>query len=155
MTMTEEQSRAPRIVVGIDGSAQSKQALRWAARIASAEHATIDVVSVWHLPTYFGFAALPEDFTPKADVEKLLTDAVDEVFGPDRPIGMRMHVFEGDPARILLEVSKGALMAIVGSRGHGGFAGVLLGSVSMKLAELATCPVLVVHGPVPDPEVAS
>lgn len=153
--MTEEPSGAPRIVVGIDGSAQSKAALRWAARIASAEHATIDAIAVWHLPTYFGFAALPEDFSPKADIEKLLTNSVDEVFGPERPTGMRLHVFEGDPARMLIEVSKGALMAVVGSRGYGGFTGLLLGSVSMKLAELATCPVLVVHGAAATPEVSS
>ncbi|HEU5268068.1 MAG TPA: universal stress protein [Jatrophihabitans sp.] len=153
--MTEGQNSAPRIVVGIDGSARSKEALRWAARIAAAENATIDAVAAWHLPTYFGFAALPEGFSPKADIEKLLTEAVDEVFGPDRPAGMRLHVFEGDPARMLIEVSKGALMAVVGSRGHGGFSGLLLGSVSMKLAELATCPVLVVHGTARNAEAAS
>ena len=147
--MTDEPVPTRRIVVGVDGSEQSKQALRWAARIAAAEHATIDAVAAWHFPMPAVWAALPPGFTPQTDMEKVLTRTVDEVFGPDRPKGMRLHVFEADAARMLLDVSNGALMVVVGSRGHGGFAGLLLGSVSMKLAELATCPVLVVHGTAP------
>ena len=143
--MTDE-AAAPRIVVGVDGSEQSKQALRWAARIAATEGATIDAVGVWEFPTSFGWAALPEGFVPKEDMDKLLTKVVDEVFGPERPKGMRLQTLEGDAAHILLTASESAFMIVVGSRGHGGFTGLLLGSVSAKLAELASCPVLVVHG---------
>ena len=149
--MTDESPAARRIVVGVDGSEQSKRALRWGARIAAAEDATIVAVTAWHFPA-LGWSAVPEDFSPKADMEKLLTRTVDEVFGPERPKNMRLQALEGDAARILLVVIHGALMVVVGSRGHGGFAGLLLGSVSMKVAELATCPVLVVHGGAPEGE---
>ena len=147
--MTDESQAARRIVVGVDGSDESKQALRWAARIAAAEDATIDAVAAWHFPV-IGWSAVPQSFSPEADMEKLLTRTVDEAFGPERPKTIRLRVLEGEAAHMLLDVSDGALMVVVGSRGHGGFAGLLIGSVSMKLAELATCPVLVVHGDAPD-----
>lgn len=141
----------PFIVVGVDGSESSKLALRWAARIARAENARIDVVGAWEWPYAYGWAALPVEYSPKDDVEKVLTEVVDEVFGAERPTGLRIGVLEGDPARLLIELSKTALMIVVGSRGHGGFTGLLLGSVSSKVAELAKCPVLIAHGAaVPD-----
>lgn|SRR5690348_9602040 len=135
-----------RIVVGVDGSDESKVALRWARRIARAEGASIDAVAAWEFPATIGWGAVPDGYDPRADVEKCLTEAVDEVFGAARPPGMRIAALEGDPARVLLTASEGALMLVVGSRGHGGFMGLLLGSVSAKVAEHATCPVLVVHG---------
>ena len=144
--MGDEPFPARRIVVGVDGSEDSKNALRWAARIAGGEGATIDAVTAWQFPNYFGWDRLVTGYSPKADMDKLLTDTVDDVFGPDRPRGMRLHTFEGDPARMLLHVSEGAVMIVVGSRGHGGFTGLLLGSVSMKVAEHAGCPVLVIPG---------
>jgi nucleotide-binding universal stress UspA family protein len=73
------------------------------------------------------------------------------VFGGRRPPGLRTDVREGNAARVLLEASEGARMLVVGSRGHGGFAGLLLGSVSAACAEHASCPVLVLHGTTPPP----
>lgn len=144
--MTSTGSQRLRIVVGVDGSDESKAALRWARRIARAEGATIDAVAAWEFPASIGWGAVPDGYDPRADVEKCLTETVDEVFGAARPPGMRVAALEGDPARVLLTAAEGALMLIVGSRGHGGFMGLLLGSVSAKVAEHATCPVLVVHG---------
>jgi nucleotide-binding universal stress UspA family protein len=146
--MSTETDPQPRVVVGVDGSDGSKQALRWAARIAATENARIDAVSAWDFPTV-GWGALPSDYSPQSDIERLLAETVDEVFGVNRPADMRLATFEGNPAYTLVNVSKGALMVVVGSRGHGGFAGVLLGSVSARVAELASCPVLVVHGEAP------
>jgi nucleotide-binding universal stress UspA family protein len=139
---------ATRIVVGTDGSAPSKQALRWAAHFAANSGARIDAVAAWNWPSGggWGLAPVPMDFDPRLDAEKWLTQAVDEVFGADRPKDMRLIVDQGNAAHVLLEQSKGARMLIVGSRGHGGFAGLLLGSVSSSVAEHATCPVLVIHG---------
>ena len=147
--MTSSQS-TPRIVVGVDGSVHSKLALRWAARIAATEGATIDVVAAWEFPNTYGWSAFSEEYSPQADIEKALNQAIDEVFGVDRPQGLRTHVVEGRAAMALLDASKDALMLVVGSRGHGGFVGLLLGSVSAKVAEHATCPVLVVHAPAPE-----
>jgi nucleotide-binding universal stress UspA family protein len=59
---------------------------------------------------------------------------------------LRRLVSEGGAAKVLLDTSQGAIMTVVGSRGHGGFAGLLLGSVSANVAEHASCPVLVIHG---------
>jgi nucleotide-binding universal stress UspA family protein len=135
-----------RVVVGVDGSEQSKQALRWAARFAASVDARLDAVAAWQYPTGFGWGAVPLEWSPGQDMEKVLTETVDEVFGSDRPAGMRLAVREGYAARVLLDESEGALMLVVGSRGRGGFTGLLLGSVSASVAEHAKCPVLVVHG---------
>jgi nucleotide-binding universal stress UspA family protein len=147
--MTETASAPQRIVVGVDGSEGSKNALRWAARLAEATGATIDAIAAWDPTTIYGWSALsvlPVLDSPQQDIERSLNETVDEVFGTDRPDGMRLKVLEGPAARTLLTVSEGALMLVVGSRGRGGFTGMLLGSVSAKVAEHATCPVLVVHG---------
>jgi nucleotide-binding universal stress UspA family protein len=95
------------------------------------------------------------DWDPRVDMDRILNAAVDAAFGPRRPADMNLIVCEGNPVNVLLEHSAGALMLVVGSRGHGGFAGMLLGSVSAAVAEHATCPVLVVHGDKPVPAVTS
>ncbi|MHB1172123.1 MAG: universal stress protein [Lacisediminihabitans sp.] len=71
----------------------------------------------------------------------------DTVFGDDRPSWFQAAVREGSTTQVLIEQSKGAEMLILGSRGHGGFVGLLLGSVSAACAEHAHCPVLIMHGP--------
>ena len=137
----------PRIVVGVDGSEPSKLALRWAAALARAMGgAHIEAVSAWHLPTAYGWSYAPDNWNPSGDDERALRDAVDEVFAAERPADLELIVREGVAAHVLLEQSKGAALLIVGSRGHGGFAGLLLGSVSMACAEHAACPVLIAHG---------
>jgi nucleotide-binding universal stress UspA family protein len=141
------------VVVGVDGSEPSQQALRWAARIADASGAHVDAVAVWHYSIPFGWAMPAWD--PRADMGKILNATVDAAFGPRHPADMNQIVCEGNPVNVLLEHSAGALMLVVGSRGHGGFAGMLLGSVSAALAEHATCPVLVIHGDKPVPAATS
>ena len=135
-----------RIVVGVDGSEQSRLALHWAQTIARATAADIEAVTVWFPPVNYGFAYSTDDWNPREDAEKTLTEAVDAVFGAERPRSLRLVVREGNPTHELLTQSEGATMLVLGSRGHGGFAGLLLGSVSAKCAEHAHCPVLVVHG---------
>jgi len=147
-----------RIVVGVDGSQPSQQALRWARFLAHAADTTVEVVTVWQPFTAYGWAGagwamLPSDWNPAEDAEEILGDTLKEVFGEQRPPGLQVTVREGGAAKVLLEVSSGAGMLVVGSRGHGGFAGLLLGSVSAACAEHATCPVLVVHGATPPPAV--
>ena len=146
-----------RVVVGIDGSEPSKLALRWARFIARASDSSLDVVAAWQPYTAYGWlgagwAPAPTDWNPAEDAEKALAATIVEVFGTDRPAGLQLTVREGSPARVLLEASHGARMLVVGSRGHGGFAGLLLGSVSAACAEHATCPVLVLHGDSPAPD---
>jgi nucleotide-binding universal stress UspA family protein len=134
------------IVVGVDGSEPSKAALRWAARTAALTGSRIEAVIAWHPPSTYGWPLyLPEDWQPDQDAEKVLTEAVDAVFGADRPVGMRLIVAKGNPAKVLVDHSRDAELLVVGSRGHGGFAGLRLGAVSSNCAEHASCPVLVVH----------
>ena len=152
--MTNVHPAANRIVVGVDGSTQSQQALRWAARIASATHARINAVAVWDYPLTYGWG-LPADWNPGDDMKKLLTETVELAVGPERAPDMTLTIRQGCAAHVLLEESEDALMLVVGSRGHGGFAGLLLGSVSAAVAEHASCPVLVVHGDQLLPEATS
>jgi len=139
----------PRVVVGVDGSDQSRTALRWGHAMATATGARLDAVIAWNYNTGYGAGYLPTELNAATEADKVLTHAVDAVFGSDRPEGMRLAVREGQPARVLLDESQGARMLVVGSRGHGGFMGLLLGSVSASVAEHATCPVLVLHGDEP------
>lgn len=136
---------ASRIVVGVDGSESSKEALRWAGRFLAVTGGWIDAVIAWHPPASYGLSYAPADWNPEKDAEKVLSRTVDEVFGADRPVGLRLIVREGNPAKVLLDESRDAELLVVGSRGHGGFAGLLLGSVSAHCAEHSTRPVLVVH----------
>jgi nucleotide-binding universal stress UspA family protein len=143
--MTDGDARA-RIVVGVDGSQQSKQALRWAAQLAQLSNAYVHAIAAWQFPVGVGWSVVPSDWDLAAETRDALAKAVDEAFDGDRPAGLRMDVREGYPTQVLLDESRTALMLVVGSRGHGGFAGLLIGSVSVALAEHATCPILIVHG---------
>jgi nucleotide-binding universal stress UspA family protein len=134
-----------RIIVGVDGSEPSKSALRWAARVAAVTGAGIDAVIAWQPAPNYGWAIADANWRPDEDAEKVVTAAADEVFGAQRPLDLRLLVCRGNPAKVLLDASDGAEMLIVGSRGHGGFVGLLLGSVSANCAEHAHCAVLVVH----------
>ncbi|MEV8181036.1 universal stress protein [Specibacter sp. NPDC078692] len=133
------------IVVGVDGSEESVLALKWAQTLAQALDATITAVTAWHLETAFGSYIVP-DWNPDEDAHKIQKEAVHEAFGGNEPEGFSGICVRGKPAQVLMESAKSAQMLIVGSRGHGGFKGMLLGSVSSACAEHASCPVLVVHG---------
>jgi nucleotide-binding universal stress UspA family protein len=137
------------IVVGVDGSEPSQQALIWAVRHAALLGAEVDAVICWNLPAMgAGWTAYPSDWNPAADAKVLLAKTVTDVFGTEVPPTLHQFVREGNAAQVLLEETKDAELLVVGSRGHGGFAGLLLGSVSANCAEHAKCPVVVVHGEV-------
>ena len=144
--MTAGPTAGGRIVVGVDGSRHSQDALRWSAHFAAIFGAQLEVVTAWEYPPSFGWAAIAPDWSPAEDMERALNDTVQAVFGDQPPAGMRLEVREGGAAKVLLEACKGAIMLVVGSRGHGGFAGLLLGSVSASVAEHSSCPVFIVHG---------
>jgi nucleotide-binding universal stress UspA family protein len=137
---------AGRVVVGVDGSQPSRQALRWGAHLAATFGAGLDAVTAWEFPATYGWGSVPSDWDPEQDMRSALDEALKDVFGDQPPAGLRRMVHEGIPAKALLDASQGAIMLVVGSRGHGGFAGLLLGSVSASVAEHASCPVLVIHG---------
>jgi nucleotide-binding universal stress UspA family protein len=136
----------PVIVVGVDGSDPSKRALRWAADQARLTGAELKIVTTWEYPPTLGWAPpYPSDFDPDADARKALEETVDAVLGADPGVVLHLTVQEGHPAFVLTEAGKGAELLVVGSRGHGAFAGMLLGSVSEYCAAHAPCPVVVVR----------
>lgn len=139
------------IVVGVDGSPESRQALRWAADMGKLLGAPINVVSAWQYPTTYGYATPLPDWNPEDQMSGVQRDVITGVFGEEDPPGVARMLQTGGAAHVLLEASTTALMLVVGSRGHGGFAGLLLGSVSATVAEHASCPVLIVHGNRPPP----
>ena len=143
--MSEHQS-ADRVVVGVDGSESSKQALRWAEFVARASGASVEAVAAWHIPPAVAVDGWPADWRPDEDTATTLHGTVEEVLGASPAIPVREVVREGGAASVLLDASRDARLLVVGSRGHGGFAGLLLGSVSAACAEHAHCPVLVIHG---------
>jgi nucleotide-binding universal stress UspA family protein len=136
-----------RIVVGVDGSDSSLAALGWAARQAELTGAALQVVTSWEWPTAVGWAAapVPGDYQPADDAQRLLDQVVAPVRTAHPAIGIHTTVVEGHPAPVLVEASRGADLLVVGSRGRGQFAGMLLGSVSEHCTASAHCPVLVLH----------
>jgi nucleotide-binding universal stress UspA family protein len=140
-----------RIVVGVDGSPSSLEALTWAAGQAGLSGATLEAVAVWEYPTGHGLAPTGFEWAPVVDtgeVEKHTRDALEEWVTRTLPDGVgsvQRTVTQGHPAAVLLDAARDAELLVVGSRGHGGFAGMLLGSVSQHLVAHATCPVVVVR----------
>lgn len=134
-----------RIVVGVDGSASSLSALRRGARMAERLGCTLAGVTVWEFPqSWPGYVM--DGWSPEADAHTIADEAAAEVFGPTIPEWYSKVIRNGSPARQLIAESEDAEMLIVGSRGLGGFTGLLLGSVSRSCVEHADCPVLVIHG---------
>jgi nucleotide-binding universal stress UspA family protein len=144
---TKEMDGTPHIVVGVDGSELSRQALRWALDYAELIDGEVDAVICWTYPTGAGWAAsVATEWNPEEDATKALAATVAGALGSRSPHRVTQLVRQGNAARVLLDETKDAQLLVVGSRGHGGFAGLLLGSVSANCAEHAQCPVLVVHG---------
>jgi nucleotide-binding universal stress UspA family protein len=140
--------RGERIVVGVDGSESSKDALLWAAHQAELTGASLEAVITWEItPNSYGVAALPlpSDYDPAAIAKQTLDETVRKVLGESGEPRVVTRVVEGPPARSLLDIAKGADLLVLGSRGHGPFVGVLLGSVSEYCAAHAACPVVVVR----------
>ena len=132
------------IVVGVDGSEPSIEALRQAATMASALGSTVTAVACWRYPpAYDNFVAL--EWSPEKDAAQVLEESLTRAYGDSRPAGLRTLVKQGQPASVLIDESAVADMLVVGSRGLGGFTGLLLGSVSAACAAHARCPVLVVR----------
>jgi nucleotide-binding universal stress UspA family protein len=137
-----------RIVVGVDGSQPSKQALRWAVRQAELIGAAVEAVHAWQVPVTGGWA---ETFDVVNNVtkagEQMLADSLADVTGEHPRVTVEANVVEGHPALVLVQAADGAELLVLGCRGHGGFAGALLGSVSQYCVQHATCPVLVLRDP--------
>lgn len=146
-----EEQEATGIVVGVDGSPLSVEALRWAARLESGVGGPITAATAWQFPVMGLGMYRDKQWGPEDDARELLNQAIGDAYGGSPPRGLTTLIASGPAARVLIENSRGARLLVVGSRGLGGFAGLMLGSVSAVCAEHAACPVLVVHAPTVKP----
>jgi nucleotide-binding universal stress UspA family protein len=141
-------SQQETIVVGVDGSEHGERALDWAIKEANLRGARLRLVAAWHLPptVYSGPGYIPTLGT-RESFEEFASEAAEAAATRAREAGVEADslVREGQAAEILLEEAANADMLVVGSRGHGGFAGLLLGSVSAQCAHHARCPLMVVR----------
>jgi nucleotide-binding universal stress UspA family protein len=140
----------PGIIVGIDGSAHSTRALEWAINDAAARHAPVTVLTV-HLVPANGWTGnpmtLPEDTTDVEEARQAAEETVVKVIsqlGEAQPPSVTVRALSGFPAQELIEASRTADLLVVGSRGAGGFARLMVGSVSSQVVHHAHCPVVVV-----------
>ena len=142
---------AGRIVVGVDGSAHARQALRFALAEAALRGARVVVVGSWAVPP---LAATGVGMIPAFDLLRTeLADSASEVLSrelaevADAAAGVEVeqHLAQGDAAGVLVEAAAGAELLVFGSRGRGGVTGTVLGSVSRACLHHAPCPVAVVH----------
>jgi len=136
-----------RIVVGIDASDTSRLALRWALEEGRLRQAAVEVVHTWHAPyagvdSYNMLAFDPEPYEKSA--KQVLDTAVDAEDTSGLPVPVERIVASGGAARLIIETAAGADLVVVGSRGLGGFKGLLLGSVSHQVTHHAPCPVVVI-----------
>jgi len=142
--MVDERSSA-RVVVGVDGSDASVDALRWAAREARLIGATLQVVTAWHYLPGFGWTTPPHRADLEEGARSMLEDAVRPVRAEHPDVAITLSVREGHPAAVLIEAADGADRLVVGSRGRGAFASMLLGSVGQHCARHAPCPLVIVR----------
>lgn len=138
------------VVVGVDGSPASAKALDWAARYAQASGATVRAVLAWHYPAAVGSAPVgvaPASVTAEVEqseravLGQMVSDALSEHPGAE----VVRELAYGHPSEVLIEQSREADLLVIGSRGRGGFKGMLLGSVSHQCVTHAACPVTVVR----------
>jgi nucleotide-binding universal stress UspA family protein len=142
-----------RIVVGVDGSPASIEALRWALAEAAARRSPLLVVRAWSHPfvtSPLGAVAPSLDRETLAALATAATEELERALAAARAaeseVKLETSVVEGGAAAVLLEAAQGADLLVVGSRGRGGFSGLLLGSVSQQCLHHAPCPVVVVRG---------
>ena len=136
---------APVIVVGVDGSDGSRNAVHWAAEQARLTGAELRAVASWRWPNYV--TRIPPGVDLRADTQRILQEVMAEIRTefPDVPVGE--HVVEGPGGPALLSQADGATLLVVGARGRAAFPGMLLGSVAEYCVRNGSCPVVVVRVP--------
>jgi nucleotide-binding universal stress UspA family protein len=136
----------PRIVVGVDGFESSKAALRWAIHQAKLTGAVVEAVTAWHVPAGTGVVPIADMPDYQEDAQSVLGEAIAEMCTTDTEVEVCPRVLAGRAAQVLVEEAQGAELLVLGSRGHGGLAEALLGSVGQFCVHHAPCPVVIMRG---------
>ncbi|MFI1767320.1 universal stress protein [Streptomyces sp. NPDC020800] len=135
-----------RIVVGVDGSPSSYEALRWGVRYAGLVGGTVEAVAAWELPGLQGWSGPAVDMdVDEEDARQRMRQELADVLGADEAGSVTARLAHGNAAEVLLRAAEGAEVLVVGRRGRGGFARALLGSVSQHVSHHASCPVVIVR----------
>jgi nucleotide-binding universal stress UspA family protein len=137
---------APRIVVGVDGFESSEAALRWAIHQAKLTGAVVEAVTAWQIPVGAGLVPAADMPDYQDDARMVLTEAITEMCMIDPDVEVCPRVVEGRAAQVLVDAAEGAELLVLGSRGHGGLAEALLGSVGQYCVHHAPCPVVIMRG---------
>lgn len=136
---------AQTVLVGIDGSDESKNALRWAVKYVASLGGLVHAVTVWHQPVQLGYR-LPY---PDEELEQRARESLDAAVRPiqeENPgIDMRSHLLRGQVEDELVRLSEQADLLVLGNKGHGTLTGMFVGSVALKLVHQARCPITVVR----------
>ena len=139
------------ILVGVDGSDHAQEALALAAKEAALHGARLRIICAWEIPStvYMAGYAPGTEQSPfdsfRGNAERVVRDAVGEAKRLQPSVPCDGEVVQGQAANVLLEQAADASLIVVGNRGRGGFASLLLGSTSQQVVHHAPCPVLVVH----------
>ncbi|HVA59029.1 MAG TPA: universal stress protein [Mycobacteriales bacterium] len=148
---------SPTVVVGVDGSRESVDALRWAIGYAGCAGGSVRAVTAWHRqmdPGYYGgmaggYAGYPP-IDPRLAADSAtatLAAVVHDAAGEKPAVSIQQRVVEGHPAGVLIDEARSADLLVVGARGHSAITNLLIGSVSTHCIHHAACPVVVVrHG---------
>ncbi len=139
------------IVVGVDGSKSSRDAIRWATEEARLRKTGVRAVYAWQGPPVVGLGYVPSDLLDEDEMQQhaqsIVDAAVAEALAGSNGVAVESRALSGAPAAVLTEASREADLLVLGSRGHGGFAGLLLGSVGQQCVHHAVCPVVIVRPP--------
>ncbi|GAB3682174.1 universal stress protein [Saccharopolyspora tripterygii] len=133
------------VVVGVDGSQESVRALRWAADHVRQVGGILHVVTVWYQPVQFGYRLASPDTELQKQGQRALDSTVEQV-KPEFPnVDIRPRLIRGQVVDEFVKLSRQCDLMVVGDKGHGAFAGMMVGSVAMKIVHHAVCPVTVVR----------
>lgn len=143
-TASNAEADQPAVVVGIDGSDESKAALHWAIRYAQRIGVAVRAVAVWHQPIQFaGTMPMPaREFQDEA--QKWLTDVLPDLASDEPGASLRTLTEEGDPATVLVHHARHAQLLVLGNHGRGALAGALIGSVAQRCVHHSRSPVVLV-----------
>ena len=138
-------SSQERVVVGIDGSERSTEALEWAASYARAKGASVTALTAWIFPSSYGFYVSGQGWDIEETATKLAEEQVAGVREHFPDLDIPLTVVHAHPAQAMVDASRDADLVVVGNRGHGGFTGLVLGSVGTHCVHAAHCPVVVIR----------
>lgn len=133
------------VVVGVDGSTGSRDAVRWAAGYARLAGAELRAVASWRWPNYI--TRIPPGIDLEADTRRTLQEVTAEITAEFPGVPIAEHVVEGPAGPALLSQAADASLLVVGARGRAAFPGMLLGSVAEYCVRNGPCPVVVVRTP--------